>query len=537
MPRIPLLRQPGPIANAPAPVLDNQRRPNVDNRAVSQAVGNLAQASQIRDVDPRDFTAPYAALGAVGRAVSQAGDVLGGLAIKKREAQTDIQIAEADQVMQDAFNQHAAWRTKTPDTTAWEGNLTETLSRARQSIEGNDKLHPAAREKIRLRLSKFEGDAKADLLRDSAKMEFRRAGSVYDASAERAMRNKDYGEAERIAMEKEEKGYGYPHETEHLRTIIGKSKEQDAKDAEAERVSLVYNLVLSDPDKVEENFDSMTEGLDPRDRDSLRTQIEQAKTQRAASEVDTLSDRMASGEFQTLAALQAAFPERMRPTMRKQFEGALLRGQQPAIRAQLEKDAPQNFARFSDAVESYKPEDDKEGTRYAQIVMAAKQAMPEELRGEILGPLYKKRTGTGTLDAPEPLKQTARDIVSTMFDSGALGNFKAMNAEGKEVEDPKKKAAAYAKKGEVMIYMGKWMQQNPDATPDKAFEVIRQMIAGNAPLIRSTVAPAAAPPDYSAKPTRNQPVAPWENDLPAGAPGEIDPLIPFYLPIDQQLSD
>ena len=88
-----------------------------------------------------------------------------------------------------------------------------------------------------------------------------------------------------------------------------------------------------------------------------------------------------------------------------------------------------------------------------------------------------------------------------------------------------------------MIYMSKWLAANPEATTDKAFEAVRGIIAGNAPSIRSLVPQTAppAPPTYTpTKALKQQPVAPWENDLPPEQPGQIDPLIPFYLPLDQQ---
>ncbi|MBV5277360.1 hypothetical protein JZU56_06145, partial [bacterium] len=84
--------------------------------------------------------------------------------------------------------------------------------------------------------------------------------------------------------------------------------------------------------------------------------------------MDNFTDRMADGEFKTLTDLQSALPETMRPAIRKQLESMLLRSQEPGIKAKLEADAPQNFARFSDAVDSYNAESDPDGIRYAQIV-------------------------------------------------------------------------------------------------------------------------------------------------------------------------
>ncbi len=539
MPRIPLLRQPGPIADAPRAVLDTQRRPTVNRSGEMNALGRFADATKMPDVDANAMVAPYKALGAVGEAVQRSGSILGALAQKKAEAETQIQVAEADQAMEDGYNEHLNFRAANPDPNTWEGNMTETLAKTRKRIESNPHLSQVAKEQIKIRGDRFVGHSIASVREQSAKQTFKKAASVMDAGIMRAETAGDFEGSVRLTKEKVAAGYGYEHEVAAQEGRVKKLQEQKEKDDHAQEVNTVYALALADPYKTEEDFDKLTEGMDPQEKDSLKTQIYQEKRARSSAESDALSDRMASGEFVSLASLQAAFPEKMTPTVRKQFEGAFLRSQIPGMKAKLEADAPQNFARFSDVVEKYDAKEDPEGIRYAQIVMSVKQAMPEELRGEILGPLYRKRPGAdGAIEAPEPLRASVRDIVNTMFDAEALGKYKTevpgntIYDAPKVIEDPKAKATAYAKKGDVMIYMGKWMTENPTATPDQAYSVVRDLLANKVPTaIRSTVRPVSAAditPRPVTKRTRAEPVLNWDDDLPneETEPGE-SLLLPF----------
>lgn len=523
MPVIPLLRQPGPLNAAPAAVLDNQRRPTVNVSAQARAVGNVADAARMPEVDARDAMAPVVALGAVGAAVSRAGGVMQALAIKQAEAETDVQVAEADQAMRDAYGKHAAWRTTTPDTALWDQNLNETLGQARSTIEKNPHLSRAARDAIRLRADKFVGDAKINLLQDKATSTFARANSTYRARTNELLSNKDWDGAIANAEEAEQKMYGFPHETQRIRDIAKQGREGD-------KVNTAYDAAINAPQAVLDDPDKFTSGIDDaREVKNILATAKQAQRESQSSSVDMLSDRMASGEFVTLNSLQQAFPDSMRPTVRKQFEGAWLRMQQPGIKAQLEKDAPMNYARFTKIAEDYKSEDDPEGIRWSQLNLAVKNALPEILANPILSTMSKKRPGAvEVIDAPAPLKSAVRDIVDTMFDNGVYGQFEEMAPRTSQyapivmIENPQKKAEALAKKGNAMIYMDQWMAENPKAKPDEALLVLRAFNNGKAPAIRSssTPPPRQEPPNLSVGDKTS-----WERDLPEYDDSSFDSIL------------
>ncbi len=497
MPYIPLLKAPGPIANAPAPAPDNLRRPDVDNRAVSQAVGNLADASTIKPVDAGDFTAPYEALGTVGRAIAQGGSVLSGLAIKKREAQTDIQVAEADQAMQDAFNEHAAWRTTNPDTTAWEGNLSETLNKARQSIEGNEGLHPAARDTIRLRLNKFEGDAKADLLRDSAKQEFRRAGSVYEASIQRAMTAKNYDEALKISKEAEAKGYRYDHETAGLEENISRSRKLDIQEAEREEklvkarafdtannaaVGLAGNAGEAAAIK---DLDSGKFGkFEPVEKERIRNSIQQVGRDRAAVEMDDLVSGIIGNALSSDSHIDAWESPHLTPVLRQKAKDYLASRDAQAEKKERDENGVRNAVEMRQRVKAYEPSKDPDRTQYFELVKEIGSRVEQSSAGEITGDLYRKYGTTPPEKEVRPeIQRNVSKSLDVTFDpeTGAVPwkrQTPVLDNKGKPVldennnpkttttEDPAARQRAIDAQTVVEMRMNDWYKMNPEKAND-----------------------------------------------------------------------
>ena len=506
---------------------------NTNNSASIQAAGNVAQ------VDPRGFVVAEQQVGNIGKAIAGEGQAIMAIRLKQNEAINIRKEYEANTSMEMAQAQINSDLELEPDETKWAGIAEKHSTALRESLLKQD-LSPDARDAISMKMDSWQRRASLAVTINSAKRSNDKVKDAGEAMRIRLANQGDYTGALNHAETEHKAGFMSATELENERERLRKL-------AERSKVDQTYSFLLANPGAFLADPGKYTQGMDAQTRDGLINQARQAKGQAESEEVDNFTDRMADGEFKTLTDLQSALPETMRPAIRKQLEGMLLRSQEPGIKAKLEADAPQNFARFSDAVDGYNAENDPDGIRYAQIVMAVKQAMPMELRGEILGPLYRKRPGAvSDIEPPEPLKSTVRDIITTMFEAEAFGKYKVETPGATQYdkptikEDAKAKAAAYAKKGTAMIYMSKWLAANPEATTDKAFEAVRGIIAGNAPSIRSLVPQTAppAPPTYTpTKALKQQPVAPWENDLPPEQPGQIDPLIPFYLPLDQQLPE
>jgi hypothetical protein len=110
MPIIPILQKQRPTTDAAAPVLDRERRPTLDTGEVQAGLRRVNEAGKMPLMDPQAMAAPYDALGSVGRAVQQAGNVLGALAIKRQEATDKRLINTANMAMQEAELRFKAWQ-------------------------------------------------------------------------------------------------------------------------------------------------------------------------------------------------------------------------------------------------------------------------------------------------------------------------------------------------------------------------------------------------------------------------------------------
>ncbi len=486
-----------------------------DASASVRAAGNFAQANA------RGLAVSEQSAGLVGEAVAGEGQKLLELKIKQNEAIGIRKEQEAVTSMDLEEEALSADLKMEPDETKWAA-IAEKRGKALSDRVLTGDLSPASREAIGLRLGLWQKRMAGVTQNTSALKSFEKAGDSIRANIERSVDRGDFMGAQALGRKAVSAGYYSEEQFARLEGSMQDRAQKNKSDAAYDFAITNTDVFLADPDRY-------TEGLDARQKDSILTQARQAQSQAQSDQADAFSDQVAGGKFATLADLQSALPADMRPSVRKQFEDAFVRSLQPGIKAKLEADAPANFARFSDAVDAYDAKDDPEGERYAELVMTVKQAMPEELRGEILGPLYQKRPGaTGEIQVSEPLKQTVNGIVNTMFEAGAFGNFKhpvvkkdKYGADKEPVieENPKEKSEAYGKRGNAMIYMKKWTEANPDADPAKVNGVLREFLMGNAPAIRSTVSPVRA---TSAPGKGQKPAAPWEIDLPS-EPSIVEP--------------
>jgi hypothetical protein len=65
------------------------------------------------------LAAPSEALGQLGKGIQQAGGVLEVLGQKQRQAETDVQVAEADNSMLAEKSSFEQWKTEHPDPSDW----------------------------------------------------------------------------------------------------------------------------------------------------------------------------------------------------------------------------------------------------------------------------------------------------------------------------------------------------------------------------------------------------------------------------------
>lgn len=215
MPIIPRPQAPGPLANVPAPVLDRERRPNVDLSGVISATGKLGQASQM-PLDNTDYGQQWEALGAVGKAVMQAGGVMQALAVKEQQAKDDTALNELTLEHEARAGEYAAWRAENPNAvdqfSAEAEKLTKGMQEAWAKRQG---LSPQAREKIDLMNRSFTQRMGINARTGAAQVRFGQAADSYGLRWQRAYADGNVAEGDRLVDEA--RGAGYVGETPALR--------------------------------------------------------------------------------------------------------------------------------------------------------------------------------------------------------------------------------------------------------------------------------------------------------------------------------
>lgn len=305
MPRIPIIASSNPLPNLPGPVLDRNQRPTVDNRGVMAAAGAVAAASRNPQA-PMSLAEPYGALASIGRAVAETGSIVGALALKQRQAETDVQIADADNTMTAAQGDFEAWKMEHPDPMHWGAEWEKRLTAVGQRIDGNDSLHPAAREQIGLRLKRFAGVSYANVQRDAAKESFARARSSFVASLDRYTEAQDQQPFEQTLKTGEEHGYLYPHEAENARQTfkrVGEQKAAEAKRTERETSQNNFAAAMdADPWEAESllsgpagSTDALLPGIDDSDKLRMKAQVREAQHARQSASREAIRDDIVSG--------------------------------------------------------------------------------------------------------------------------------------------------------------------------------------------------------------------------------------------------
>ena len=480
MPIIPTLNQPGAIKPVPDAVLDRQKRPTADRSAEIAAVGNLGKASQMPDIEG-DFAAPYRALGAVGEAVMQAGNVMGALALKRRQAETDVQVATAGNQMESAFAEHSVWRTNNPDPSGWQENLKQTLERTKQSIASNDKLNPAARQQIDLNLSKFMTDAAINTEQDSAKQTFRLAASTYQATVDRAIASKNYPLALEKSKEAEQKGYFFPHETSGVEDRISQSKEQDVRDVKTEenllkakRFTVAQNLAVSvtsnrgEAEALKALEDGKYgQGLDPVDKEKVRNSIQQVARDRSAAVMDDVSAGILTGQINNTAALDAMQSPFLTPKLRQAAKEYMANFDAYKVQQDKEQNGVRNAVEMRRKVKDYDPSADPDRTGYFTLLNEVSGRVEQSAAGEITSELYRKYgTTPPKLKVRPEIEQNVSKSLDLLFDpmTGAIPWRKeSLDADKKKVvtEDLAAKQRALDAQTTVEMKMNDWFRENP----------------------------------------------------------------------------
>lgn len=521
MPIIPLVKT-GPLPDVPAPVLDRQQRPTVDNRGLMAANQQLADAQKMPAL-PNSLAAPFEALGAVGQAIQKTGSVFEALATKVQEARTDSQVAEADGQMELARAAHEKWKLETnADPATWGDDMAKRLGTLKEQFGAREDLTQAARQQIGLRLTRYEGQTAAAVMAGAAKETFSRARSAFMGTLDNADETQDKPKFEETLKIAESKGYLYPHEVEALKQRFTATGEKKKRQAEADAFDTAQNSAVALASKAGES--AALEALDggtlgnfaPVDAERIRSTIKQVGNARSAESMDALANGIAGGAITSAARIEqlAKDDPHLPPKVIEEAKRYLASRDAFAEKQDRETNGVRNAVEMRRAVMEYDPKNDPDRTQYFELVKTIGSRVEQSMAGELTGELYKKYgMNPPKVQVRPEIQQNVSKTLDTLFDpvNGAipwkhpriLMTFDGDKRKIHKLEtmiDEAAKARAMDAQTKVEMQINDWFRANPDKANDlpavkkKLNELIPEGTrAGALDVLQKKLQPAALP--------------------------------------------
>lgn len=507
MPIIPIPTNSKPLGDVPNAVLDRERRPTVDNRGVLSAIGALGSVKQPL-ADGRALAAPYEALGAVGRALAEGGGVLGALAIKRKEAEEYNQVTEKDGVMQIASEKFEALKKSGLPPSEWNAKWEEISGATLNEITSDDKLHPRARDKIKLRGDLWKRTRAASINSDGAMAEFETAKGGVRGWARLAVKNQKKEDLEQQLAIGVGAGWMPDYEAEGFRMDFEAEGERQATKVKADALDAkqngLINITVADGEGLALSVLDGMKDLEPVDAERLRANIKQVANQRSAEAAEAIVNDIASGQIKTAARVDEKLlgNKHVSPKLVEQVKGYLETRNEVEEKRERERmvDGIPNSVRAAvelrHRIADYDPAQDPDRTKYAMMALEidarADASMTAELRGE-LGQKYGRPMPK---DVRPEIQRNVSKTLSRMFDpkTGAIpwqvavpvtmknsdGSVKMSG--GKPVvvkdfngnvqtdwkEDPAAQQRAIDAQTLVEQHMSEWFRGNPDKANDPA---------------------------------------------------------------------
>jgi hypothetical protein len=441
-------------------------------------LGEVIQSSQATRIDGRAFAAGAMAGAAIGEALGNVGQA--GMAVAKAQLEmvNRRKVLEADGMMVQRETDIARLIAEEPDEMKWPV-IAEREAKASEKLWLTNDLSPDAAEAVamksmawRSRLVSQAGDASIGRSRQNLASEYEKRRLMAVEAGDIALANAQTDEAEAAGLLRPDVAQ---RQRMHTKASVDAAQEQARRDlVVGEAADAPDDWLAKNPEPGRMDIGDWRAGQDMA-RDVIRT-----RTTDAASE---LGDAFATGDIKSEADIERVAGGRLSPAALAEAKEDLRKMQSDAWRAEnlSEKGVTKNFGLLLSEVEKYDKAADADGSKYASLVWRIKTALPEELRGEVTGPLARKWNPGDGPDAPEPLRGFVRETLRNWYDDGKFGVTKKQvpmspedpgywqsTTKTKTVDDPPARDAAAVRRGQAEMEMSKWLKANPGASIKEA---------------------------------------------------------------------
>lgn len=424
-----------------------------------------------------------ASLGAVGERIS-------GVIADNRERlvkfDDEVNLAGYEAKLEEGFAAYEGESASMPDSEfipGWQARFAKVSEKASKDL----KLSPDGMRRLQLYNIKFLGDTTRRLVSASSHAKVSRGMAELDAKLQRREAAGDFEGAFDELYSFRDKGLLSEAETLDRENKITENQRQAwvVREIGEDPWNTAKDLAQARKSGKSELFDWMTNPVD-----IARAEAMARSTLRVANGdlSDAIDQGIASGKITTPEQIRkmidGRFPE---SEIERHMEGLKARfAATPAGYEKLQADR----ALLRNDIALYDPSKDPEDAQYYKIKDSIRKLMPAGDVKDILDPLQSKRSEflkAGKVKLNNPAMNEAIGQLRIMFDAGDLGNFKAVDGDGKIAVDPKSRAKAAEKMARFQIDMEGWARAHPEEAnePDKVFERLNKLISEDKELTRN----------------------------------------------------
>lgn len=490
------------VAQPQAPRLDPGARGFTVN------AGAVMAAQQTPTIDARGFVAQAGAAADIGAALVEVGGAAQRIAMERQEINNRRKVLEIESLMVQKRIDIAERIGQTPDDTEWEGIAAKEADNAQK--EWLKDLAPAVREEVYARATVWKNNLVAETGRAAlgrsmdmlaADLETRRLAAIDGLNVE---------DAQAATAELLQRGLIRP-DVAH-RQNADTLEQIERKQREAQREAIVADADAA-PDLWKERHREKPDDMEYEDYD-LGLRVADRAIQRRTSRIgEEIADAVASDPDLSEEKVREIAGNGLRPAALAEVLGDFQELQAARAKGALAEPraVSKNFGALLAEAEQYDKEGDTDGAQFVSIMMRTKALLPEELRGEITGPLSKKWTPGSEPEAPETVKSYASQILREWFTDKKFGEYQkevplAPSDPGyypginrtKLIDDPAKRDEAMTRRADAEMIVRKWLKENPNATITETKAKIREasnvsLLPGEVDRLNKRPPPATAP--------------------------------------------
>lgn len=452
MARIPLAEIPNAPQTAPMPLGDNLQGVNLMGAARMMQRNQIAQGS---------FDGPAEGMQALGRGLAVAGAGVGNaltrIAEAKMQADDDTHVMGATAVLNQTWADYQSSLAPGSDTNSWVPGWDDTLNKTAKQLLANKSLSPTAKALVNAELVRFRGQTMPRLTMSAAKESFDRSTKAHAATAEAQIETGDVESAKKTYDVMLSKGLLYPEQAEGLKQAAERQGEFNRAVA----------FVSSDPIEAANELSDTSKfpTLSTSQRRQLQEQAEREKVGREKAAFEFIGESIKTGRIDSLDDAQKIGGEYL-------TDATLMK-----IEQMLKREAPVSYEAVStlqDRADALDPLRDKTGRERFELERDAYE-LPEPFRGQIMKAVSDKYDGKpGSVTMTE-----ARQKLDAALNNQLLGKFDQKEVRKGNVEETRKKEAAYQLKLKIEKEVEDWSKANPNASDSQRNEFLNERFRAN----------------------------------------------------------